>query len=90
MAQVVRGSGVRAATFPLWLGGEIPLLYLAPGFAANRGAAARAAGQARQVLGDERFTQAWEQGQGLILDDAVAMPPARAAAANAPPRAGPA
>ena len=49
-----------------------PLLYLAPGFAADRGAAARAASQARQVLGDERFTQAWEQGQGLTLDDAVA------------------
>jgi len=49
-----------------------PLLYLAPGFAANRSAAAGAASQARQVLGDERFTQAWEQGQGLTLDDAVA------------------
>ena len=49
-----------------------PLLYLAPGFAADRGAAARAASQARHILGDERFTQAWEQGQGLTLDDAVA------------------
>jgi len=49
-----------------------PLLYLAPGFTANRDAAAGAASQARQVLGDERFTQAWEQGQGLTLDDAVA------------------
>ena len=49
-----------------------PLLYLAPGFAANRGAAARAATQARQVLGDDRFAQAWEEGEGLTLDDAVA------------------
>jgi predicted ATPase/DNA-binding CsgD family transcriptional regulator len=49
-----------------------PLQYLAPGFTANRGAAARAASQARRILGDDRFTQAWEQGQGLTLDDAVA------------------
>ena len=49
-----------------------PLRYLAPGFTADRGAAARAAGQARHALGDDRFTQAWEQGQGLTLDDAVA------------------
>ena len=49
-----------------------PLRYLAPGFTANRGAAARAASQARHILGDDRFTQAWEQGQGLTLDDAVA------------------
>jgi predicted ATPase/DNA-binding CsgD family transcriptional regulator len=49
-----------------------PLQYLAPGFTANRGAAARAAGQARDVLGDDRFTQAWAEGQGLALDDAVA------------------
>ena len=49
-----------------------PLQYLAPGFTANRGAAARAASQARHILGDDRFTQAWEQGQGLTLDDAVA------------------
>ena len=48
-----------------------PLQYLAPGFTANRAAAAR-----RQpgpaLLGDDRFTQAWEEGQGLTLDDAVA------------------
>jgi DNA-binding NarL/FixJ family response regulator len=49
-----------------------PLRYLAPGFAADRGAAARAASHARDVLGDDRFTQAWEQGHGLSLDDAVA------------------
>ena len=49
-----------------------PLRYLTPGFTANRGAAARAVGQARDVLGDDRFTQAWEEGQGLTLDDAVA------------------
>jgi predicted ATPase/DNA-binding CsgD family transcriptional regulator len=49
-----------------------PLQYLAPGFTANRGAAAHAASQARHVLGDDLFTQAWEQGRGLALDDAVA------------------
>jgi DNA-binding CsgD family transcriptional regulator len=49
-----------------------PLRYLAPGFTANRAAAARATSQARHVLGDERFTLAWEQGQQLTLDDAVA------------------
>ena len=49
-----------------------PLQYLAPGFTANRAAAARAASQARHALGDDRFTQAWEEGQGLTLDDAVA------------------
>jgi len=49
-----------------------PLRYLAPGFAADRGAAARAASHARHILGDDRFTQAWDEGQGLTLDDAVA------------------
>ena len=49
-----------------------PLQYLAPGFTANRDAAAGAASQARHILGDHRFTQAWEQGQALTLDDAVA------------------
>jgi hypothetical protein len=49
-----------------------PLLYLTPGFTANRDAAARATDEARHILGDERFTQAWEQGQGLTLHDAVA------------------
>jgi hypothetical protein len=49
-----------------------PLQYLAPGFAADRGAAARAATQARQVLGDDRFAQSWAEGEGLTLDDAVA------------------
>ena len=49
-----------------------PLQYLAPGFTADRGAAARAASQARDILGEDRFTQAWEQGHGLTLDDAVA------------------
>ena len=49
-----------------------PLGYLAPGFTANRDAAAHAISQARQALGDDRFTQAWEQGQQLTLDDAVA------------------
>jgi predicted ATPase/DNA-binding CsgD family transcriptional regulator len=49
-----------------------PLRYLAPGFTANRGAAARASSQARDILGEEPFTRAWEEGQGLSLDDAVA------------------
>jgi predicted ATPase/DNA-binding CsgD family transcriptional regulator len=49
-----------------------PLQYLAPGFTANRRAAARAASQARDILGEDRFTQAWEEGQGLTLDGAVA------------------
>ena len=49
-----------------------PLQYLAPGFTANRGAAARAASQARHALGEDRFTQAWAEGQALTLDDAVA------------------
>jgi DNA-binding CsgD family transcriptional regulator len=49
-----------------------PLQYLAPGFTANRGAAARAVRETRHILGDDRFTQAWEQGQQLTLDDAVA------------------
>jgi DNA-binding NarL/FixJ family response regulator len=48
------------------------LQYLAPGFTANRDTAAAAASQARQILGDERFTQAWAEGQQLTLDDAVA------------------
>ena len=49
-----------------------PLQYLAPGFTANRAAAAHAVSQARDALGDDRFTQAWEEGRGLSLDDAVA------------------
>jgi hypothetical protein len=40
--------------------------------AAAAGALRRAASQTRQILGDDRFTQAWEQGQALALDDAVA------------------
>ena len=48
------------------------LRYLAPGFTANRDAAAGAASQARHILGDDRFTQAWDEGQALTLDDAVA------------------
>ena len=48
------------------------LRYLAPGFTANREAAARTASQARHALGDDRFTQAWDEGQALTLDDAVA------------------
>jgi len=48
------------------------LQYLAPGFTAARDAAARAAAQARHALGDDGFAQAWEQGQALALEDAVA------------------
>jgi predicted ATPase/DNA-binding CsgD family transcriptional regulator len=50
-----------------------PLQYLAPGFTANRAAAARAASQARHALGDDRFERAWGEGQHLTLDDAVAL-----------------
>ena len=49
-----------------------PLQYLTPGFTANRDAAAHAVSQARHILGEDRFTQAWEEGQELTLDDAVA------------------
>ena len=49
-----------------------PLQYLAPGFTANRDAADHAISQARHALGDDRFTQAWDEGQALTLDDAVA------------------
>ena len=49
-----------------------PLQYLAPGFTADRSAAARAISQTRDALGEDRFIQAWEEGQGLTLDDAVA------------------
>ncbi len=49
-----------------------PLQYLTPGFAANRGAAARAVSEARRILGEDRFTQAWEEGQRVTLDAAVA------------------
>jgi len=48
------------------------LQYLAPGFTADRAAAAAAASQARHVIGEDRFTQAWDEGQGLTLDEAVA------------------
>ena len=49
-----------------------PLQYLAPGFTADRGAAAAAASQARQILGEDRYRRAWDEGQHLTLDDAVA------------------
>jgi predicted ATPase/DNA-binding CsgD family transcriptional regulator len=62
-----------------------PLQYLAPGFTANRSAAARAASQARDVLGEETFTQAWEQGQGLTLDDAVAYAARKSGGRKRPP-----
>jgi DNA-binding CsgD family transcriptional regulator len=45
-----------------------PLQYLAPGFTAARGAV----GRARHLLGEDRFTRAWDQGQALTLNDAVA------------------
>jgi predicted ATPase/DNA-binding CsgD family transcriptional regulator len=49
-----------------------PLLYLTPGFTANRGPAEHALSEARHVLGDDRFTQTWDDGHGLTLDAAVA------------------
>jgi DNA-binding CsgD family transcriptional regulator len=49
-----------------------PLGYRAPGFTANRGAAEQAIGQARHALGEDRFTQAWDEGRALALHDAVA------------------
>jgi hypothetical protein len=67
-----------------------PLQYLAPGFTASRAAAAHTASQARQVLGDDRFTQAWENGQELTLDDAVAYATRRGGGRKRPPRADPA
>ena len=48
------------------------LQYLTPGFTASRAAAATAASQARNVLGGDRFAQAWDEGRELTLDDAVA------------------
>ncbi len=45
---------------------------MAPGFTASRVAAASAADQARHVFGKDRFTQAWDEGHALTLDDAVA------------------
>jgi predicted ATPase/DNA-binding CsgD family transcriptional regulator len=48
-----------------------PLQYLAPGFTANRDAAARAITQAREALGEDRWTQARDEGHSLTLDDAV-------------------
>ena len=44
------------------------LRYLAPGFTANPAAAS----QIRQILGADRFTQAWQEGQQLTLDQVVA------------------
>ena len=49
-----------------------PLQYLTPGFTTDRSAAARATSQARDALGEDDFARAWEQGQALTLDDAVA------------------
>jgi predicted ATPase len=67
-----------------------PLQYLAPGFTANRDAAARAASQARHALGDDGFAQAWEQGQALALDDAVAFAARKGGGRKRPATAGPA
>jgi DNA-binding CsgD family transcriptional regulator len=46
--------------------------YLTPSFTADRRATARAARQARHFLGNGSFSQAWQQGQALTLDDAIA------------------
>jgi predicted ATPase/DNA-binding CsgD family transcriptional regulator len=63
------------------------LSYLTPGFTADRQTAADAARQARHTLGDNSFAQAWEQGQGLTLDDAVAYA-ARKSGGRKRPRSG--
>jgi predicted ATPase/DNA-binding CsgD family transcriptional regulator len=47
--------------------------YLTPGFATDRRAAARAAGDASRALGEELYAQAWAQGQALTLDEAVTL-----------------
>jgi predicted ATPase/DNA-binding CsgD family transcriptional regulator len=62
-----------------------PLQYLVPGYTANRSAATSAASQARAVLGDERFAQAWAQGQQLTLDDAVAYASRKGGGRKRPP-----
>jgi hypothetical protein len=66
------------------------LQYLGPGFTANRGAAAHAASQARHVLGDDRSPRHRKKAGDSPSTTRWPTPPARAAAANAPPRAGPA
>jgi DNA-binding CsgD family transcriptional regulator len=53
-------------------GARTRLRYLTPGFTAHRRAADRATRQAREILGDDRFAQAWERGEALTLDQAVA------------------
>jgi len=61
------------------------LCYLTPGFTADRQAAVNAARQARHTLGDNSFTQAWEQGQGLTLDDAIAYAARKSGGRKRPP-----
>jgi DNA-binding CsgD family transcriptional regulator len=49
--------------------------YISPGQVISGGRAghtADAASQSRRILGQDRFTQAWDEGQALTLDDAVA------------------
>ncbi len=48
------------------------IMFVPAALAAVACMAARAAAQARHALGDDGFAQAWEQGQALALDDAVA------------------
>ena len=55
-----------------WAAGQGGAVRLAESHGANRETAAHAASQARNVLGDDWFTQAQKEGQGLTLDDAVA------------------
>jgi DNA-binding CsgD family transcriptional regulator len=50
----------------------MPLLCKTPGFTASRRAAELAGNEVRQYLGKDQFTQAWDEGQRLALDDAVA------------------
>jgi DNA-binding CsgD family transcriptional regulator len=61
------------------------LSYLTPGFAADRGAAGRAASDVRHVLGEQDFARACEQGQGLSLDEAVAYAARRGGGRKRPP-----
>ena len=67
-----------------------PLQYRAPGFTANRDAAARAASQARHILGTTASPRRGNRARHLPSTTRWPMPPARAAAANGLRPAGPA
>jgi hypothetical protein len=67
-----------------------PLQYPASGFTANRGAAARAASQARASSATTASRRHGKKAKDSPSTTPWPMPPAKAAAANDPPRAGPA